>query len=146
MTSTAAETAFAPLPAPAPEIAPETAAFWAGTARGVLLLQRCTGCGTHLWYPRYVCAQCHSTELENVEASGRGTIYSFTLTTRGILDYSGCGPYVLALVELAEGPKMMTNIVEADPADLAIGQTVEVVFHDTGEGNALPRFRPVAGG
>jgi uncharacterized OB-fold protein len=146
MTSTAAETTHTPLPAPAPEIAPETAAFWAGTGRGVLLLQRCTACGTHLWYPRFLCANCHSTELENVEASGRGTIYSFTLTTRGILDYATCGPYVLALVELAEGPKMMTNIVEADPADLAIGQPVEVVFHDTGEGNALPRFRPAGSG
>jgi hypothetical protein len=131
------------LPAPAPEIAPETAAFWAGTAAGKLLLQRCADCGRHLWYPRYLCAHCHSVNLQNIEASGRGTIYSFTLTTRGILDYADCGPYVLALVELAEGPRMMTNIVEADPATLAIGQAVEVVFHDTGEGNALPRFRPI---
>lgn len=142
MSDAAAGTTFTSLPAPAPEVAPETAAFWAGSARGVLLLQRCASCGTHLWYPRYVCASCHSTDLENIEASGRGVIYSFTLTTRGILEYADCGPYVLALVELAEGPKMMTNIVEADPATLAIGQAVEVVFHDTGEGNALPRFRP----
>jgi hypothetical protein len=131
------------LPAPAPEIAPETAAFWAATAEGRLLLQRCADCGQHLWYPRYVCAHCHSVRLESIEASGRGIIYSFTLTTRGILEYADCGPYVLALVELAEGPRMMTNIVEADPATLSIGQAVEVVFHDTGEQSALPRFRPI---
>jgi uncharacterized protein len=134
---------YAPLPAPAPEVHPETAAFWAGTARGVLLLQRCEGCGKALWYPRFLCPHCHSTRLESFEATGRGTVHSFTLTRRGILDYKDCGPYVLAFVELEEGPKMMTNIVGADPAELAIGQPVEVVFHDTGQGTALPRFRPV---
>jgi uncharacterized OB-fold protein len=133
---------YAPLPAPVPEISPETAAFWEATSRDVLLLQRCTQCDTAIWYPRYVCPSCHSIELANFEASGHGTVYSFTLTTRGILEYQDCGPYVLALVELAEGPKMMTNIVEIDPANLVIGQQVEVVFHDTGAGSALPRFRP----
>jgi uncharacterized OB-fold protein len=129
------------LPAPAPEVQPETAEFWAATARGVLLLQRCDVCSTVVWYPRFICSSCHSTSLRSFEASGRGTIYSFTLTTRGILEYKDCGPYVLAFVELEEGPKMMTNIVDADPAELAIGQAVEVVFQDTGEGSALPRFR-----
>lgn len=134
------------LPAPAPEIAPETAEFWTATGLGVLTVQQCADCDTFLWYPRYVCASCHGTRLVYREVSGRGRIYSFTLTTRGIGDYADCGPYVLALVELAEGPKMMTNIVEVDPAALAIGQEVEVVFHDTGQGNALPRFRPRAAG
>lgn len=131
------------LPVPAPEVQQETAAFWEATDRGVFLLQRCADCGLVIWYPRYVCPSCHHTNLANFEASGRGTIYSLTLTTRGILEYKDCGPYVLAFVELAEGPKMLTNIVEADPAFLAIGQQVEIVFHDTGSGNALPRFRPI---
>jgi len=133
------------LPAPVPEVQPETRAFWEATARGVLVLQRCRDCHTTIWYPRFLCPSCHGTELENVEVSGRGTVYSFTLTTRGILEYKDCGPYVLAFVELAEGPKMLTNIVEADPEQLAIGDDVEVVFHDTGAGSALPRFRPVRG-
>lgn len=131
------------LPAPAPEIQPETEAFWAATARGVLLIQRCTRCRLAIWYPRFICPSCHSTELENVEASGFGRIHSFTVTTRGILEYKDCGAYVLSFVELDEGPKMMTNIVDADPATLAIGQRVSVVFHDTGAGSALPRFTPV---
>lgn len=130
------------LPAPVPEVQPETAAFWAATARGELLLQRCGECASVIYYPRVICPKCHSTVLSNEVAAGRGTLYSFTLTTRGILEYKDCGPYVLAFVELDEGPKMLTNIVEADPATLYIGQPVEVVFHDTGAGTALPRFRP----
>lgn len=140
MTNTAAGSA---LPNPAPEIQPETAAFWEATADGKLLLQRCSACDTVVYYPRFVCSSCHSTELTNIEASGRGTIYSYTVTTKGILEYKDAGSYVLAMVELAEGPKMLTNIVECDPRELAIGQYVEVTFHDTGEGPALPRFRPL---
>ncbi|MFF3570127.1 MULTISPECIES: Zn-ribbon domain-containing OB-fold protein [Nocardia] len=132
------------LPAPPPDIQPETASFWAATLDGTLLLQRCSRCGRAGYYPRFVCANCHSTDLVDFEASGRGTIYSYTVTTRGILDYASAGSYVLAMVALDEGPKMITNIVECDPDELAIGQPVEVIFADTGAGAALPRFRPVA--
>jgi uncharacterized OB-fold protein len=131
------------LPAPVPEIAPETAAFWAATLTGTLLLQRCEGCGKACYYPRFVCPHCHSTNLIDFEASGRGTIYSYTVTTRGILEYAKAGAYVLAMIELDEGPKMVSNLVDCDPAELAIGQRVEVVFADTGGGGALPRFRPM---
>jgi uncharacterized OB-fold protein len=132
------------LPVSPPDIQPETASFWAATLEGTLLLQRCSGCGRAGYYPRFVCANCHSTDLVDFEASGRGTIYSYTITTRGILEYADVGSYVLAMVALDEGPKMITNIVECDPTELAIGQPVEVVFFDTGAGAALPRFRPVA--
>ena len=132
------------LPTPAPDVQPETATFWAATLDGTLLLQRCATCGRAGYYPRVVCANCHSTDLADFAASGRGTIYSYTVTTRGILEYADAGAYVVAMVELAEGPKMITNIVDCDPADLAIGQPVEVVFVDTGGGGALPRFRPAA--
>lgn len=132
------------LPAPAPDITPETAAFWAATLDGKLLLQRCSDCGRAGYYPRHVCANCHSTDLVDTEASGRGRIYSYTVTARGILEYANAGSYVLAMVELDEGPKMVTNIVDCDPTGLTIGQPVEVVFHDTGADAALPRFRPIA--
>ncbi|AWK76504.1 nucleotide-binding protein (plasmid) [Rhodococcus oxybenzonivorans] len=131
------------LPSPKPEIQPETASFWAATLEGKLLLQRCSDCGRAGYYPRFVCANCHSTGLDDFEATGRGTIYSYTVTTRGILEYATAGSYVLAMVALDEGPKMITNIVECEPADLHIGQTVEVVFAATGGAGALPRFRPV---
>jgi uncharacterized OB-fold protein len=98
-----------------------------------------------IWYPRPFCPSCASTRVAWIEASGRGTVYSFTVNRRGQADlpaYREAGTYVLAYVELEEGPRMLTNIVDCDPDSVHIGQRVEVVFHDTGQGTALPRFRP----
>ena len=136
------------LPAPAPLVLPEVRPFWEATAAGRLLLPRCAECQAVIWYPRPFCPACASTHVEWIEASGRGTVYSFTVNRRGqadLADYKDAGVYVLAYVELAEGPRMMTNIVDCDPDTVSIGQAVEVVFHDTGEGTALPRFRPATG-
>jgi len=133
----------AELPAPAPSVNPETREFWAATARGRLLLKRCLDCGSVIWYPRAICPECASLRTEWFEASGRGRVYSYTLNHRGEGAYSGAEPYVLAYVELDEGPRLMTNVVEVG-AGLAVGLPVEVVFHDTAEGTALPRFRPAA--
>lgn len=130
------------LPSPAPAINAETAPFWEATARGVLLLQRCNGCGSTIWYPRWICPICGSTDSSWYEGSGRGTIYSFTVVRRGDGPYREVAPYVLAYVELEEGPRMVTNIVVEDPDTLVVGQRVVVAFTDTGEGSALPRFRP----
>jgi uncharacterized protein len=130
------------LPAPAPAVNPETMDFWAGTAEGRLLLKRCQDCGSVIWYPRAICPECSSLDTEWFEASGRGRVYSYTVNYRGEGAYQDCGPFVLAYVELDEGPRVMTNIVGTDDADLAVGLPVEVVFHDTAEGSALPRFRP----
>lgn len=135
-------TPLAALPAPAPTVAPEAAPFWEATAEGKLLLPRCDDCGLVFWWPRVVCPDCHGQNLSWLESGGRGTLYSFTVTTRGADEYARIGAYVLAFVELAEGPKMLTNIVDCDPDALAIGEPVEAVFHDTGAGCALVRFRP----
>ena len=134
-----------PLPAPAPIVDSETRPFWEATARGKLLLPRCDACQTVIWYPRAFCPACGSDSVAWLEASGRGTIYSFTINRMGradVADYRGVGPFVLAYVELDEGPRILTNIVDCDPEAVAVGQPVEVVFHDTGQGSALPRFRP----
>lgn len=133
------------LPAPAPFVNPEVKAFWDGTAEGKLLLPRCEDCQSVIWYPRPFCPECASTRVSWVQASGRGTVYSFTVNRRGSADlpeYRNSGTYVLAYVQLEEGPRVMTNIVDCDPDSVRIGQSVEVVFHDTGQGTALPRFRP----
>ena len=130
------------LPAPAPPVNPETRDFWTATAQGRLLLRRCLDCSAVIWYPRTMCPECASLRTEWFEASGLGRIYSYTVNHRGEGAYRDSSPFVLAYVELDEGPRMMTNIVGADPADLAVGLPVQVVFHDTGEGAALPRFRP----
>jgi uncharacterized OB-fold protein len=130
------------LPAPAPVVNPETKDYWDATAEGRLLLKRCLDCGSVIWYPRAICPDCWSLRTEWFAASGRGQVYSYTVNHRTEGAYSGAAPLVLAYVELEEGPRIMTNIVGADAADLAVGLPVQVVFHDTGEGSALPRFRP----
>jgi uncharacterized OB-fold protein len=132
------------LPAPPPAVNPETKEFWAATAEGRLLLKHCLDCGSVIWYPRAICPECSSMDTDWFEASGRGRLYSYTVNYRGEGAYQGCAPFVLAYVELDEGPRIMTNIVAADGVDLAVGLPVEVVFHDTGDDSALPRFRPAA--
>ena len=132
------------LPTRAPRVDDETRPFWAATAEGRVHLPRCDRCGLVIWYPREHCPDDHGS-VTWVDLSGRGSIYSFTVVRRG-----ATGPwrehpdYVVAYVELDEGPRLLTNIVDCDPEALSIGAAVEAVFDDTGEGNSLLRFRPVS--
>ena len=131
------------LPAPSPVVTPETEEFWAATAEGRLLLRRCDDCGTVIWYPRAHCPGCGSQRTSWSDASGNGTVYAFTVVHRSVVDgFREAVPYVVAYVELEEGPRVMTNIVDCDPGSVEVGMPVTVVFHDTGKGNALFRFRP----
>lgn len=130
------------LPAPAPVVNPETKPFWDASAGGRLVLKRCISCQGVIWYPRAMCPECGSMDTEWFDASGRGTVYSFTINYKGDGPYR-FAPYVLAYVELEEGPRMMTNVIGTDPSDVFIGQSVKVVFDPTGEGPALPRFQPL---
>jgi hypothetical protein len=131
------------LPTRAPFVDVETQEFWAATAEKKLLLPKCDTCGTVIWYPKQLCPSCHSTETSWFEATGEGEIYSFTVSRRGEGAWREAAPYVLAYVELDEGPRVLTNIVDTDPGSVRIGQRVRVVFDDTGEGNALIRFTAV---
>jgi len=131
-----------PLPVPVPEVTSETAEFWAATAEETLLLPRCEHCDTVIWYPRAFCPACASFDVTWFPASGRGTVYSFTIVRRPAPPYDRSGPFVVAYVELEEGPRVLTNVVECEPDEVEMGMPVEVVFHDTGEGRALYRFRP----
>ncbi len=131
------------LPTPAPRITPENQEFWAATAQHKLLLMRCDNCGNPIWYPRTFCPDCGTFDTSWSEASGRGTVYAFTIVHRSMIDgYRQAVPYVLAYVELEEGPRIMTNIVGCEPDAVRVGMPVRVVFHDTGEDNALYRFEP----
>ena len=132
-----------PLPTTAPVVTPETERFWAATAEGRLLLPRCTECDALIWYPKGVCTECGSTDLEWIEASGRGEVYSYSTTWQAFGEYAQAVPYVVAYVELAEGPRVLTNIVGCEPSAIRIGDPVVAVFENTGEGNALVRFRLV---
>jgi uncharacterized OB-fold protein len=135
------DTATKTLPAPPPQINVETKTFWDATAEGKLLLPRCNTCDVVIWYPKLFCSDCSSFDISWFEASGKGTVYSYTINRRGQGDYRDLA-YVVAYVELEEGPRVLTNIVDCDVDQVRIGQAVQVVFHPTSNGAALPRFKP----
>jgi uncharacterized protein len=126
-------------PAPFPDAV--TRPFWDGCARHELLLQRCSGCGAAVFYPRAVCPACGSASLSWERAGGGATLYSYTVarrpTHRRLADRV---PYVIAIVELDEGPRMTSTVVDADPDTLAIGQRLRVGFEDQ-EDFTVPVFR-----
>ena len=129
---------------PPPEITAESRPFWDACRRHQLVIQRCRACGAIQHYPRGVCAACWRTELEWQPSGGRGRIYTFTVVHRSQAPgFKDALPYVLAYVELDEGVQVLTTVVGGDPARLAIGTPVEVVFEDVGPDLALPRFRPI---
>ncbi|MEM9564773.1 MAG: Zn-ribbon domain-containing OB-fold protein [Actinomycetota bacterium] len=130
----------AAIPTRPPAVNVDSEPFWAATAEGRLTLQRCADCGTVVWWPKALCPTCQSFDLGWFDATGRGTVYSYTVVHRAPGSWGRAAPYVLAYVELEEGPRLMTNIVDCDPEAVAIDAAVHVVWHDTGEGNALPRF------
>ena len=132
------------LPAPAPVINSTTAEFWKATTEGRFLLQRCDACDIVLWFPRRNCPKCWTEDVSTFDAEQTGTVYSFTVVRKGKGAFQDAGPFVVAYVELADGPRIMTNIVDCDIDALHIGMPVEMVFHDTGEGSALYRFRPAS--
>ncbi len=121
---------------PAPEANPETSPYWEAAKKGVLLLRRCTACRRAHHYPRALCPFCFGDRLEWQAASGKGSIYSFSVMQRAPV------PYAIAYVTLEEGPTMLTNIVDCDFASLRIGMTVRLVFKPTEGGAALPMFTP----
>ena len=106
------------------------------TGDGALQLGHCRTCDAVHYYPRRVCPFCFSVEVGRKASSGRGTIYSYSLTGRGPQ-----GPYVVAYVTLDEGVSILTNIIDADPESLAIDQEVELIFHQA-ESGWVPFFRP----
>ena len=126
-----------PLPRPTPLSRPH----WDACREGRLLVQRCTGCGTHVFIPRPVCTACLGQDLEWVESSGRGTLYSYTTVHRPQRPEFDV-PYTVAIVELEEGWHMLTNLVEFDPDALEVGMPVEVHFREMTPEITLPLFRP----
>jgi uncharacterized OB-fold protein len=123
----------------------ESEPFFEAAREQKLLIQRCSACGEHQFYPRKVCVQCGSFDLEWVQASGRGTVHTFTVIhQQGMPGWRDEVPYVAAIIDLEEGVRMTSNVVEADPAAVTVGMSVEVTFVDEGM-YVLPRFRPSGG-
>ncbi|MGO9016791.1 MAG: enoyl-CoA hydratase-related protein [Syntrophobacteraceae bacterium] len=129
---------------PIPVVQPWTEAFWKATKNHSLVIQKCGGCGSLIFYPRKRCPECWSSELGWQESSGRGAVYTFAIV-RDMVEpkFVSDLPYVLAMVELEESIRMMSRIVECDPGAVEIGMEVEVVFDDITDRHALPLFRPV---
>jgi uncharacterized OB-fold protein len=120
-----------------------TQPFWDGIAEGVLRLQRCGACGRYVFYPRAVCPHCTVGELSWVDAAGGGRVHSFTVVHRAAVEYRADVPYVVALVELDEGVRLMTRLVDVAPADVRVDMPVQVAIEAAIEGQPrLPYFRP----
>jgi len=120
----------------APPINPETQPFFDAAADGRLLYGKCTACGEPHFYPRRHCPYCFSDKVEWQPASGKGTIYTYSVMRRAPV------PYCIAYVTLAEGPTMMTNIVDCDLGSVRIGQAVRLVFKPSDGGPPVPMFTP----
>lgn len=126
---------------PLPETDTGAKPFWDGAAQQKLLIQRCNDCKHYQHYAREFCTKCGGRNLSMVEASGLGVVWSFTVIHRGPYDDIP-SPYVVALVTLDEGPRLLTNIVNCDPANVRCDMPVRVVFQPLRDGIVLPVFEP----
>ena len=122
---------------PSPIVSVENEAFWKAAKEGRFTIPICSACGKAHWYPRAICPFCASDKVEWCAASGKGTIYTYSVMRRAK------EPYAIAYVTLAEGPTMMTNIVNCDFDALRIGDDVTVQFADSENGPPVPVFKPV---
>jgi|SRR5579875_1468909 uncharacterized OB-fold protein len=117
--------------------------YWEGLARGELRLQRCDACAQTVFYPRAFCPHCSSDRLSWIVATGRGTIYSYTVAHQAYGLFAGDVPFIVAIVELEEGVRMMSRIIDAPRERIRVGAPVQVTFEAVGEDFTLPYFRLV---
>ena len=126
-----------------PKPTPETRHYWDGAREGELRLQRCDSCDNVYFPPRPFCPECGSRDVSVIKASGRGKLFSYVinhLPSPGFED----GPFAIAVVELEEGPRMMSNILECEqtPEALQLDMPLEVIFEKLSDEISLPQFRP----
>lgn len=128
-------------PVPTPSL--ESLHYWQGTAQGELRIQRCLDCGKPFFYPRTGCPNCASTNVTWESASGRARLHTYLISHRGMGGFAAEIPYAIAVVQLEEGPRMMTNIVgiENTPENLVLDMELEVEFETRGD-QAVPVFHP----
>ena len=130
-------------PVPIPQ--PESDFFWRKAREHELWVRQCRDCSVAYFYPRDICPSCFSTNTTWVRSSGKGTLYSFAIVHQALHPaFADAVPYVVAMVELEEGARTPTNLVdvEPDPAKIRIGMRVEVIFDDVTPSVTLPKFRP----
>jgi len=128
---------------PIPRPYQDTQVYWDAAKEGRLVLQQCQDCGKPQFYPRGVCSHCLSSDLDWIEASGRGTVHSFTVAHRAPHPgFGGDVPFVIAIIELDEGVRMMSNILDCDPNAVRIDMPVKVVFRAETPEITIPKFVP----
>ncbi len=131
-----------PLPQP---MTPEAKPYWDGLKEGKLLLPRCAECGHTFFYPRVLCPRCHSRTIQWIAASGKGRLHAFGIAHQTFNKaYKVPPPYVLAMIELEEGPRMLSNLINVtpDPKTIKCDMPVEVVFHKLTDDVTLALFQP----
>ena len=133
---------------PLPAITTEAKPFWDAAAQNKLVMQHCKDCGAWVWTPRPLCNECGSEHFEWTPMSGKGEIYSFTVIRQVVGRAASKAfepdiPYVVAWVDLAEGPRMITNVVGCSVDQVKLGMKVSVVFEQASKDVWLPKFKPV---
>jgi len=131
---------------PIPRKGQHTKPFWDGAKEGKLVIPRCKECNRVHWYPRLICPYCHSMDLEWIEASGEGWLYTFAVQHRAFGPWAAEVPYVTAFIDLKEGDRMMTVLRGVDankPEDIKIGSLVKVEFEKADEDTYIPFWRVV---
>lgn len=122
----------------------ELAPFWEGLRRGQLMLPRCPRCGRFQWYPQAMCPGCRHIGLEWVPVAPYGRVYTYTILRRSFVPgFEGRLPLIIAFVEMEEapGPRLITNLIDADEDEVAVGAPVEIVFREVSPGVTLPFVR-----
>ena len=130
---------------PLPDVTPLTEPFWDGARAGELRIQRCAACARYFFYPRRYCPHCGSADVHWTAISGRGSLYSYIICYHAAPGYEDATPYVIAIVELDEGPRMLANLsdVEPEPDRLPLDMRLNVTFEARGN-MIIPIFRPSA--
>jgi hypothetical protein len=125
-----------------PVIDDESRQYWEGLKNHKLMIQQCLDCSKYIFYPRTICPHCFSEHLKWVEANGNGLIYSYTVVHRAMPPFKDEVPYVVGIIELEEGVRMMSRIV-GDRSQIAIDKPVSVIFHQIDDELTLPYFQLV---
>ena len=131
---------------PIPPQGHHTGPFWAGAKEGKLMLPHCKSCNRVHWYPRLICPTCHSMDLDWVEGSGEGTIYTYAVQHRAFGGWGEEVPFVTAYIDLKEGDRMLTVLRGVDPnkpEEIRIGAKVKVEFEAASDDSHIPFFRVV---
>lgn len=129
---------------PLPQPTPETQEFWDSVKRHQMALQQCQACNDFYFYPRPFCPKCHSRDVQWVPVSGRGRLETYVINHRPAPGFEGDAPYVIAIVTLDEGPRLMTNLIDVEPTPEALPADLplEVVYDDVTDEITLTKFRP----